>query len=143
MAAPSSWFLPNGDSVEVTPVAGGFTAQLWDAGGGAEGVLFSAIQPQMGLYTFESVTALAGGGYALDYIYGGALLPGVFIESATFSAGGQLLGQSQVSAPSSENGAFPLTYGQIYALPGGGFVEAIPRNAAGKAQKHVLRAQGL
>ena len=23
------------------------------------------------------------------------------------------------------------------------FVEAIPRNAAGKAQKHVLRAQGL
>lgn len=123
MAVPSTWSVSDGDYVEVIPVSGGFTAQLYADDGAPEGQLFSAIQPHLGLYTFESVTPLAAGGYVLDYTYGGALLPGVYIETATFNAQGQLLGQAQASAPSLENGAFPSTTGQVYALPDGGFVD--------------------
>jgi hypothetical protein len=124
MATPSSWSLPDGASVAITPVTGGFTAQLYDAAGTVEGALFTAAQAHLGLDDFESLVPLATGGYVLTYLHDGALLPAPYIVSATFAADGQLLSQSQVSIPSAENGYFPTGPSQVYALPDGGFVEA-------------------
>jgi hypothetical protein len=124
MATPSSWSLPDGASVAIAPVAGGFTAQLYDEAGTVEGALFTAAQAHLGLVDFESLTALATGGYVLTYLHDGALLPAPYIVSATFAADGELLSQSQVSIPSAENGNFPTGPSQVYALPDGGFVQA-------------------
>jgi len=100
-------------------------AQLYDSNGKAVGPTFSAVQDYLGDYIPGSATALTTGGYALLYGYAGALLPGELLNVATFTADGQVVTTSALSAPASESGGFAdSSSAALYALPDGGFVAA-------------------
>jgi hypothetical protein len=100
-------------------------AQLYDAAGNPVGPVFTEAQQYLGNYTAGEVIPLASGGYAMVYTFSGALVPGAQLSVAAFSADGQLLATTPLSAPASDVGMLPLGgQASIFALPDGGFVAA-------------------